>query len=193
MDAWIKRDDTPLGWPVLGRQAYFDDPAYERFDPHGRPQERDNASYIKRHGTINGLATGTRTAVIAGCRKSDLAVVRYAAAGPIVQRAVTSLPIPRVGHDPDASAVSDEYVEISGVLAAGARSNAVGAMNGTSVAAPQIARYIASQFEKASYGGRTVVQALAQYREGVHGGAIDPLRTGDGRIEDQLVSRGYKR
>lgn len=29
---WIQRDDTPHGYPLLGRQSYFEDDDYERFD-----------------------------------------------------------------------------------------------------------------------------------------------------------------
>jgi hypothetical protein len=86
----------------------------------GRPQERDNASYIKRIGTVEkkkngGLGTGARTVVIAGLpprgsRKEYLvASFDYAAAGPIVHRPPPSArPSASVGRDPDASAVSDE-------------------------------------------------------------------------------------
>ena len=62
--AWIQRDDSVIGFPRRGRQSHFDDPAYERFDAWGRPCTEDNKrSYVKRAGTINGLATGTPLAL----------------------------------------------------------------------------------------------------------------------------------
>ena len=48
-----------------------------------------------------------------------------------------------------------------GVLAAGTRSGSIVAMNGTSVAAPQIARRIADDLANGGFGNRAAVQALA--------------------------------
>ncbi len=142
VDGWVGRDDTPIGWPVLGRQAYFDDPAYTRFDHVGRHIEVDNppgypASYVHRFGTINGLATGSRTVVVSGVRRDDLRMARYSAAGPTVIRPIVPPPSPRVGFDPDAAAVCQDSPARHGILAAGSRSNSTVAMGGTSVAAPQ--------------------------------------------------------
>ena len=98
--ACVRLKDTPLWCPVQGRQANLDEPKYERFDGAGRPVQVDNpASYIHRVGTLNGLATGARTVVVGGCRKSDLAIAEYSSAGPIIYRAPgpssVSLPRPR--------------------------------------------------------------------------------------------------
>jgi hypothetical protein len=194
-NAWIHRDDTPFGWRVLGRQSYFDDPHYSRFTKTGRDLEEDNAagyplSYVRRLGTINGLATGARTVVIAGCRKSDLRMARYSAAGPFVVNPAWTRPfLQRTGPDPDASAVSEDSPARRGILAAGTRSNTVAAMGGTSVAAPQATRWIADQMAKGGYVCRDGVENLAKYLE-----AHFPkrpripwacFRTGMGRIDDQ--------
>ncbi len=81
IDSWIKRTDTPGGRRAKGRQSYFDDPNYRRFVevptyPCDRPTgpmnfDPDNSSYVRRHGTLSGIATGAETFVIGGyCRKT---------------------------------------------------------------------------------------------------------------------------
>jgi hypothetical protein len=70
IDAWIQRDDSPFGFPRLGRQSYFDDPAYVRFDDAGREVEMDNASYVQRRRTINSISTGTQTIVVGSADSS---------------------------------------------------------------------------------------------------------------------------
>lgn len=188
-DAWIYRNDTPFGWRVLGRQSYFDDPGYIRFSAAGRYVEVDDpASYVRRLGTINGLATGARTVVVAGCRKSDLVMARYSAAGPVVVHPNWPLPfLQRAGPDPDASAISEDSPTRRGVLAAGTRSNTAAAMGGTSVAAPQITRWIAGQMWNGTPTCRSGVDALADYEERTYPRppVPPPQRTGKGRIDDQ--------
>jgi hypothetical protein len=161
IDAWIRRDDTLFGWPILGRQSYFDDGAYERFDKHGRLDEVDKpSSYVRRFGTLNGLATGSRPVVVGGWRRSDGAAARYSAAGPIIARPV-AYPSPRVGADPDAAAVAEDSAARHGIVAAATRSNSAVAMGGTSVAAPQATRLIADWMATGKSTGRTEVEDQA--------------------------------
>ena len=150
--AWIQRDETPFDFPRHGRQSRFADPNYRRFeefDPgsaiprlQGRVKADDEGDenpeiYVRRKGTINSIATGQHTIAIGGCRRSDGAAVPYSSSGPGIQPAV---PGQSARPGPDASAVSDDSVTCHGVLTAGARSGSVVVMDGTSVAAPQIAR-----------------------------------------------------
>src|SRR3954469_15480117 len=79
IDAWIQRDDTPFGYPRLGRQSRFDDAEYEYRDNAGRAAQTDNHSYIKRGGTLNSLATGDETIVIGGYRRLDKKPAEYSA------------------------------------------------------------------------------------------------------------------
>ena len=136
IEAWIQRDDTAPGYPQRGRQSYFDDPAYERFDDGGRAIEVDTAaSYVKRNGTFNALATGKEPVVAGGFRRSDGAPAQYSAGGPLRP--------PRRGSPnpdgPEAMLPSDDSPVHRGLLAAGTRSNSCAAQQGTSVAAPQAA------------------------------------------------------
>ena len=172
---------------MLGRQSYFDDGAYARFDGVGRPIEVDNSpgrppSYVLRFGTINGLATGSRPVVVSGVRKCDARMARYSAAGPIIAHPA-AFPPPRVGPDPDAAAVAEDSPAQTGVLAAGARSNTAVAMGGTSVAAPQLTRWIANEFIAGRPSCRPGTHALAALEDPKHPGPPEPpRRAGLGRI-----------
>jgi hypothetical protein len=155
LDSWILRDDTPFGYPIRGRQSRFEDPLYERFDSQGRPSEVDLlASYVKRDSSINGIATGRETVVIGGCRRSDLVSARYSAGGPTLKPSAIQ-PAPRLG--PDATAVAEWSVACRGMLASGTRSRSIVSVNGTSVSAPQVTRFIAGTMALGNAGDRTEV------------------------------------
>lgn len=140
VDAYVQRDDTPLGYRRRGRQSYIEDSNYDRFDRlTGAPIELDRAqktkSMMARAGTLNAISTGPRTLAVGGCRRQDGCSARYSSLGAAANR-----PCPTV------AAVSDDSLVRHGVLAAGARSGSTTAMNGTSVAAPQLTRWIADVF-----------------------------------------------
>lgn len=208
IDAWIQRDDTPFGWPVLGRQSRFEDVDYVLFDASGREEDDDDpASYTRRAGSINALATGGAPVVVAGCLRSDLSAAEYSSAGPIVSRAFpivtatgTVLP-PRARLDPDAMAVSDDSMACHGVLAAGTRSGSVFALNGTSVAAPQVARWIWGQMRQNLPSDGAAVEGLALWEEANRAALPHSpykpqppaKREGAGRIDDQLPAKRAER
>lgn len=179
VDAWVQRGDTPPGYRLHGRQSRFDDARYVRFDRAGRPEENDvGGSHILRHGSINALATGHEAIVVGGFRRSDYHATRYSGAGPIVYPAGIVGPW-RDG--PDATAVSDDSVALHGVLAAGTRTGSVCAMNGTSVAAPQVTRLIAGLLTAGLASDRTALQAIAKVADPAP--PLPPQRGGAGRIE----------
>ncbi len=158
VEAWIQRDDTPFTYPRLGRQSYFDDPSYARFDDSGRPIEVDDPDCIvKRDGTINAIATGHEPLVIGGFLRKELRPVEYSSGGPVTKSAAASLS--RKG--PDALSVSDDSAGHKGVLAAGTRSGTVIAMSGTSIAAPRITRWVASKLAAGKVDARSELQNLA--------------------------------
>ncbi|HKW80638.1 MAG TPA: hypothetical protein VJQ49_06495 [Casimicrobiaceae bacterium] len=190
VDAWVQRGDTPPGYPLFGRQSRFDDPRYVRFDLAGRPEEVDfGPSTILRYGSINALATGHESIVIGGFRRSDYAASRYSGAGPIVYP-------PGIGgpwrDGPDATAVDDDSAALHGVLAAGTRTRSICAMDGTSVAAPQITRLIAEWMTAGLASDRAAVQLEAQAVDPAP--PLPPQRGGAGRIpRDPLVKERWKR
>lgn len=152
-DAWIKRSDTPAGRRAKGRQSYFDDPAYRRYDGHGRPIEFDGVdgmgkampggnggSYVQRRNTLSGIATGRLSHVIGAYRRgldaNDLLpLFRSSEAAGFQTPGRGMLPINWLGPSREGAC--------PGVLAAGTRSGIRVAMSGTSVAAPQATRYLA--------------------------------------------------
>lgn len=180
VDAWVQRGDTPFGYPLWGRQSRFDDDHYQRFDLAGRPQEEDTGlSSIRRRGTINALGTGQRAIVIGGFRRSDCRPSRYSGAGPV---ATPPMAPPRTG--PDAAAIADDSVALHGILAAGTRTGSVVAMDGTSVAAPQITRLIAEWMSSGLPSDRAALQTFAGTHDSCPPLAIPApdQRIGAGRI-----------
>jgi hypothetical protein len=163
---WIQRDDTPYGYPVRGRQSYFDDPRYVRFGVRGREIEEDSdpeqvasPSDVKRAGLVNAIATGAETIVAGGYLRRELLFARYSAGEPITP--TRSLPLDPNFRKPDAALVSDDSKVHEGVIAAGSRSGSLVAINGTSVAAPQLTRWVANQLAAGNPGDRNAVKAQA--------------------------------
>lgn len=113
--AYIERDD-----PVTGSSK----PA-SAFVRSGPP----NAA-----GTLNGLATGKRTLVAGGRRRSDGARAAYSSQGPTRDG--------RGDPPPHALADCETDAQTPGILAAAVRSADRFRMNGTSVAAPVMTRWV---------------------------------------------------
>jgi hypothetical protein len=174
IDAWIQRDDTAYGYPERGRQSRFDDPAYRYRDSAGRLVEVDSTSYIKRAGTLNALATGDRSIVMGGFRRDSFKAAKYSAEGPAIA------PSTRAG--PEAMAPSEDSEICHGVLAAGARSGARVSMNGTSVAAPQVTRWIADRMAAGAPCDRAAVLALGVASDPPGAPPLPASRKGGGRI-----------
>src|SRR5512134_4005559 len=164
--AWIERDDTPYGYQKRGRQSYFDDARYQRFDDGGRYVEIDQFNCpVKRATLISSIATGGCPIVIGGLLRKEMLAVRYSAGGPVLAPCGTANADP---YRPDATTVSDTSRVLGGVVAAGSHSGSAVAMNGTSVAAPQITRWVAEQLAGGNPlypGNRAAVQKLAKDQE----------------------------
>jgi hypothetical protein len=193
MDAWIERNETRFGWPLLGRQSRFDDPLYERFDEGGRYSRADclgteidvdnTSSIIRRADSMNSLATGAEPVVVAGFRKQDMRTAPYSAGG-LTPRTPFAYSL-RDG--PDLAAVSDDSRVRHGVLAAGTRSGSVVAMDGTSVAAPQVARWIADRMARGLATDRGTIDGVVASKDPptTHPHA-PPERIGSGRIDPRV-------
>jgi hypothetical protein len=159
VDAWIQRDDTAFGYPQRGRQSRFEDDDYEQFDEAGRELEADNAlSYIKRAGTISPIATGRRTVIVGGIHKHDWRAAKYSASGPVIRPPGRGVPN---ADGPDAMAPSQGGPAHHGIFGAGSRSGSKVRMSGTSVAAPQITRWIAERMAKGQPHDRKAVSQFA--------------------------------
>ncbi|MEH6631748.1 MAG: hypothetical protein V7776_13010 [Halopseudomonas aestusnigri] len=136
--ARIQRDASPFGYPALGRQSYFDDPAYQVYGAMGKLELDDNRSIVKRSGSYNGLATGGEPIVVGGHVESTGQPSVYSGNQP----ANVGYPASSIG--PLVSAESDRSPVFRGIQATGVRSGVSVALDGTSVAAPIITRRVAS-------------------------------------------------
>jgi hypothetical protein len=179
--ARVRRDEAPYGYPMRGRQSYIDDPLYMRFDDAGREIEVDDlASIVRRAGSMNAMATGVEPVVIGGVLRKELRPAKYSAGGAITP--TDGIPPPhRAG--PDALTVCDDSVVHGGVLAAGTRSGSVVAMNGTSVAAPRFARWVAENLSTGENSSRPAVETFAAAQDpGPPPLVPTPERGGAGRV-----------
>jgi len=162
IDAWVQRDDTPYGYPQRGRQSRFDDDErnYPYWAADGKEVEVDSpASYIQRDGSMNAIGTGCRTIIVGGFKRKDWKPAKYSSSGPVIHPPGRGLPM---DDAPDAVAVSDESDAHPGIMASGTRSSSKTVMNGTSVAAPQITRWVATQIGKAGWSNRDAADQLAR-------------------------------
>jgi hypothetical protein len=170
--AWVQRDDSLYGFPLRGRQSFFDDCKYVRFDHAGRDKETDDAdSLVKREDTLNAMATGACPIVMGGFLRKERLAAKYSSAG-------AHVPPPRW---PDAMTPSEDSRVHSGILAAGSHSGSVIAMGGTSVAAPQIARVLAEDLSAGGPGNHATVAGLAAPT------TIPPERSGAGLVDTKPI------
>jgi hypothetical protein len=125
--------DTSFGHTRGARQSYFDD-CFDETGTWARGENPERA-FVRRFGTINGLATHDSVTVVGSCVGSSCRPARYSSAG-----ASAGSSEPGTVHY---SAPSETSYAVAGVPAAGTRSGAVFHMSGTSTASPQVAREFA--------------------------------------------------
>lgn len=183
----IVRDDTLPGYPPFGRQAYFDNTCYVRFDKFGAPLAVDPPNSdcpIRRAGTLSGFACGKLPLVVGAFTQSNGIMSDYSSAGPITPTRCDTAPN-RVG--PDASARADDSPVLLGVLAAGTRSGSKVRMNGTSVSAPLVARYVADGLQQGEAADRAWLWAKA----GISDRSFPPPKPSDTRTGGGRLSLNY--
>jgi hypothetical protein len=190
--AWIQRDDRPFGYPVRGRQSRFEDRLYVHRDQvSGRHVEDDlDASPIKRGGLMNAFATGSLTIAIGGFRggtrwgpgERSWRAWERSAGGPLARRR----------RGPDALAISEDSEACHGRLGAGTRSGRLVAMNGSSVAAPQVANFLVEEAAAGRAIDRAAVRREAARQETTpppRPPRPKPQRGGRGRIVRKPLQR----
>lgn len=175
VEVWVRRDDSLPGYPPYGRQSYFDNPGYVRFDALGAPLAVDPPHTdcpVRRAGTLNGIATGESPLVIGGFTHRNGLMSDYSSAGPVPSR-----------HGPDVAARSDDSPVLAGVLSAGSRSGTLVRLAGTSVAAPRAARYAADGMARGEPGDRKWIHEQAVHHRGSYPDPEPgPTRCGAGRL-----------
>ena len=136
VNAWVQRDDAVIGGPTSSRQSRF----VSTRGPLADDDEDVPDDPVKRMATGNAISYGVRSIVVGGCVGLDGSLAKYTAAGhgKHVGR--------RAAPWPDVLAVSDEATSLPGVAGAGTYSGSRVRMDGTSVAAPQVARNLLNLF-----------------------------------------------
>ncbi len=161
IDAWIERDEPvrgsghPQAW-----QAMFVDV----LGSDARPNDRT--------ATLNSIANGPCPIVVGACLDaSNPTMCDYSGSGPTFG----------TRRGPDVVALGDETAWLPGICAAGTRSAYTFRMRGTSVAAPQVTRWIARWLSEQTLG-----QSLEQIRAALLAQARtrpvrDPVHVNDDR------------
>ncbi|MEY4979408.1 MAG: hypothetical protein RLZZ352_1678 [Pseudomonadota bacterium] len=129
---YVARQLTNLGGRYRGPDSYLDVPPSQPREPrYPRPSP---GVPVTAAGTLSGLATATSPCVhvAGGWMLSTREPARYASEGP----AVAGLP------RPDWALPTDETPLLRGLLGAGTRPGSVVRLVGTSMAAPQLARWL---------------------------------------------------
>lgn len=130
----VQRDTDHEQGKTGGRQSFLLDPGYDRYDQHGAlAQEDDPAPMLRRFDGLNGLATQGVSLNVGGHVASLQQAARYSSAG-------------SAARGVDISAPTDRSPSRTGIVSAGTRSGSFVALQGTSSAAPQIARELAAAF-----------------------------------------------
>lgn len=191
VQVWIERDDTLPGFRRGGRQPYFNNADYQRFNRFGAPLPVDppgTDSPVRRAGTLSGFACGPSPLVIGALTQSNGKMSDYSAAGPTTP--------PRDAPDayrdgPDASARSDDSPVLRGVISAGSRSGSMVRLTGTSVAAPRAARYTVNQMAMGAAGDRDWIWVQAELQDhNFPPPKPDEKRTGGGRLDISVKEIG---
>lgn len=188
VDAWVQRDDNPIGFPDRARQSYFDADCYRRYDSRFRPIEDDDhpeqgPCAVVRRRLINALATGRDSLVAGGYRRRSGAIADYSAGGPTT--ALAGQPVdPLAQRRPHVLLVSDDSKVLRGVLAAGTASGSRVALSGTSVAAPQLAAWAAERLAAGQSIDTAAIAAASDLAP-----ALPTSRSGVGRLERASINR----
>ncbi len=145
---WVQRDTDPADLRSGARQSYLQ--AATGDTGHRPPRSTGDArdkegSFVKRYGSLNGLATHPLMTVVAGIDNVTGRPALYSSAGPVRRIDVCQSQDPGQG-DVSCSSVSDRSPFIAGYVGGGTRSRSFGTLVGTSAAAPQVARRIARAF-----------------------------------------------
>jgi hypothetical protein len=142
LDAYVERDDVVIATRTGARQSNLeDDPDLawsQQYDMQAFVDSAKRNTPIRRSGTFNSIATGTRTLPVGARRVSDDTWAHYSPQRPDPDDARPERP--GVVKMPREAGYGDENPALPGVPGAGTRSGGIVRIAGTSAAAPQVAR-----------------------------------------------------
>ncbi|MBI1170183.1 hypothetical protein GC209_02185 [bacterium] len=137
----VQRDVDHEQGHTGARQSWLIDPAYDRYASDGALAQVDDpasGAMLRRMDGLNGLATQALSLNVAGHVASLSRAAEYSSAGP--------LDGPAAARGVDVSAPTDRSPAHTGIVSTGTRTGSFVALQGTSSAAPQIARELALAF-----------------------------------------------
>jgi hypothetical protein len=192
---WIQRSADPELLRSGSRQSYFDDYKDIPYSLDGDLRQKDTKdAFVRRFGSLNGLATGRTTLVVGGYRLGAGLGSKLKYARPALYSSAGTLESGWPEKKVDCSSMSDRSRALPGTIAAGVRSGSLSLVQGTSVAAPFVARQLATIFTTAD--DHRVEQAEADnYRPLLHGywqDAVADATNGDGQCceeEDEELTK----
>jgi hypothetical protein len=111
-----------------------------------RDEKDPQKSFIKRFGSMNGLATGHTSLVVGGYRLGAGLGSSLACAQPARYSSAGTLKPDWIDKTVDCSSMSDRSRVLPGTISAGVRSGSLSLIQGTSTAAPFVARQLATVF-----------------------------------------------
>lgn len=148
---WIQRDVDLEAFRKGNRQSYLSDPDYRTVDDRGGEAQSDGTdSHVRRFGSINGMAIGGTSLIVSGCMPS--AEAQWDVEKPIASTFSAAGKIGSAGSvgKVDCTAPADRSSINPGIIGAGTRSGSYVMVQGTSVAAPLVARRLAEAFASRS-------------------------------------------
>lgn len=153
-DLGVQRDEVIRGFHREARQSWLFDAAYRVHDEAGRPIETDAQNggqpRVRRSDTFNAYAGGRHS-------------LRAGASLHREGRLASYVSLLANGHGGDCLAPGDRSVNHAGITVRGRDSGSFALVSGTSVAAPQLSRWLAAQLAgRAVTPNRSAIRALAQ-------------------------------
>jgi len=135
INAWIERDDGTLNAMIAGRQSHFEDSEHSDLDSLGFPLLKDVPlnGRIRVEGTVNGIATGRNTNVVASKTVDDERLTYYSGIGtePVSSGLLSRQSSIRM---PNLTMWADDSNVNPGTIASGTYSGSRITLSGTSVA-----------------------------------------------------------
>lgn len=174
LNAYVERNNSmfDLSRPK-GRQAFFVDDRYKKDGEYPGGNDDDPLhGVIKRRGTLNSMATGAETVVVGAYVADQRVAAAYSGSG--------APPI-------SAAMAGDMGLRRRGMRVTATRSGDSTRVNGTSIAAPRVARRILNAMHSdANLAVKAWIQITAKTEGG--GAAVDPDRVGAGTMDEARFS-----
>lgn len=159
----VQRDEVIRGFRGGARQSWLVDPAYRVYDEAGRviDTDADNGGnpLVLRSGTYNAYAGGARSL------RAGSTVLRMNKLPPYIPAESVSPYCSLLKNDEggDCLMLVDRAITQPGMLTSGRNSGSYGMMSGTSMAAPQLTRWLAGQLAAGERpADRAAIRTLAE-------------------------------